>query len=402
MKLFKRIILIASMIMLVLCASAYAENLHTDVKVKFDAGEIPTVKEQKVTFGIFDESGTTLYDSKTQDIVRGNRWFDVDFTVPEYEIGTKFVVKVTEGEGDITFCDVTSASHTVETYSMPDENGQLVCNTTFYMNFNPAWNKEAIIKIPEVSQDLFYHFVMDDDVYVSTDLLGKLDIACTTDYEAEKPSFTLSVGDYSATFYVDDIYAVFGGQGENLTGKAFLVDGMPFVPLSRVATYFACNYNVVREDEYIREISLTTSVYSEKLKKASYVNSIDITSKTDYLVWVDKSEFTVNVYLGSDKNWTHVASFPCAIGAPKTPTIEGSFEYYQYQDRWQYNGYYCGPIMRFKGGYALHSVLIRNNGTFYDGRVGVKISHGCVRMLPDDIKWMVEYIPLYTRILVTA
>lgn len=402
MKFWNKVILIAAVLMMVLCVSAFAQDVHNSVKISFDGGEIPTVKEQDVTFGIYDEAGTTLLDSKTYSVKRGSRWFDVEFNVPDYSIGTKFTVKIVSGEGSMTFCDVTSAAHIVETYSTPDENGQLVCQTTFYMNFNPAWNREATIKIPGVNETVFYHYVMDDDVYVTTDLLGALGIDCKTDYTAEKPSFTLSVGSYSATFYVDDIYAVFGGKGENLTGKAFVADSMPYVPLSKVATYFACNYNLVKADAYTREITLTPSVYSEEIKKASYVNSLDITSKTNYLVWVDKSEFTVNVYIGSNKNWRFVKSFPCAIGAPGTPTIEGRFEYYQKQDRWQYNGYYCGPIMRFKGGYALHSVLLRNNGTFYDGRVGVKISHGCVRMLPDDINWMVSYIPLYTRILVTA
>jgi len=58
--------------------------------------------------------------------------------------------------------------------------------------------------------------------------------------------------------------------------------------------------------------------------------------------------------------------------------------------------------MRFYKGYALHSTLIGYNGTPYDNRVGVKISHGCVRMCPEDINWLAKNIPLYTRVLVTA
>ena len=54
--------------------------------------------------------------------------------------------------------------------------------------------------------------------------------------------------------------------------------------------------------------------------------------------------------------------------------------------------------MRFNGGYAIHSTLLRYDGTPYDDRVGVKISHGCIRLRKDDINWMVSYIPLNTRI----
>ena len=58
--------------------------------------------------------------------------------------------------------------------------------------------------------------------------------------------------------------------------------------------------------------------------------------------------------------------------------------------------------MRFYKGYALHSTLIRYNGTPYDNRVGVKISHGCVRIRPEGINWLVQNIPLYSRVLVTG
>ncbi len=397
MSLLKKVLIISFILIMAFSVSAFAEDVPGSVKISFNTDEIPTVKEQAVTFGIFDASGQTLFDSKTVSVKRGVYVYDVDFAVPEYNGEATYILKITDGGGDMTLNGITASTLTLNPFSLSGEGA-----TCFSVKYNPIWNYEAVIKIPGVSNTLFYHYIMPDDVYVTTDLLSQLGIECKTDFGAEKPNFTLSVNEYSATFYVDDIYATFGGVGENLTGKAFVTDSMPFVPLSRVATYFACNYTLEKEDAYHKAISLTMSLYSDEYKKAAYVNSLDTESKTDYLVWVDKSEYSVNVYLGTTGNWRLIKSFPCAIGAPKTPTIEGSFEYYQYQDRWQYNGYYCGPIMRFKGGYALHSVLIRNNGNFYDGRVRAKISHGCVRMLPDDIKWMVSYVPLYTRILVTA
>ena len=57
--------------------------------------------------------------------------------------------------------------------------------------------------------------------------------------------------------------------------------------------------------------------------------------------------------------------------------------------------------MRFYKGYAIHSTLLRYDGSDYDGRVGKQISHGCVRVKPENINWMVSMIPLYTKIYIT-
>ena len=68
---------------------------------------------------------------------------------------------------------------------------------------------------------------------------------------------------------------------------------------------------------------------------------------------------------------------------------------------WDYPGYYVGPVMRFHNGYALHSTLLYYGGGEYDGRVRVNISHGCVRLHPQDINWLASYIPLGTKIYIT-
>ena len=57
--------------------------------------------------------------------------------------------------------------------------------------------------------------------------------------------------------------------------------------------------------------------------------------------------------------------------------------------------------MRFYRGYALHSTLLRYDGSDADARLGKKISHGCVRLAPESINWMVDNVPLYTKIYVT-
>ena len=402
MKRFKILFLaIVTMFCGALAVNAEGEAL-TSVKMYFEKCSVPTLTEGEMVISLYEEDGNTLLDTKTYALKRDGNAFDVEFSVPEFSAGKKFRAVFSGTVESINHNGVSAKEHTLETYAMPDENGILQHYTSFYMSVNPLWNKEAVIKLPGVKQTLFYHCLYKNEVYVSNDLLTLLGIKYEQVEEEGKKGILLSTGDYKAKFFVGENKCVIGENEVFLDIAPFEMGDLVFVPLSKVAIYFACNYNFVNEDIYHREISLTPSYYSEVYKAAEYINSIDIDSRTDYLIWVSKKDYTVTLFTGSNGKWRFVNSYPCAIGAPKSPTIEGRFEYYQYQDRWQYNGYYCGPVMRFKGGYALHSVLIRNNGTFYDGRVKAKISHGCVRMLPDDIKWMVDFVPLYTRIFVTA
>jgi len=131
------------------------------------------------------------------------------------------------------------------------------------------------------------------------------------------------------------------------------------------------------------------------------IRTNQILSETDYLIWVSKSDFTVSVFLRNNGAWENIKQFPCSIGKPSTPTVTGQFRYYQYHDKWQYSGYYVGPVMRFYNGYAIHTTLLKDDGTDYDGRVGARISLGCVRVRPENMNWLVYYIPFGTKIYIT-
>lgn len=168
-----------------------------------------------------------------------------------------------------------------------------------------------------------------------------------------------------------------------------------------IGTYAARGENgeLILCNEGFIEVEPITATYM--YSKEKHVNDIAVWSNTPYLIWVSKANYTVNVFYRENGRWNFIKDFPCSIGAPSTPTITGQYVYHQYQPKWQYDGYYVGPIMRFYNGYALHSTLVNDDGTDRDGRVGKKISHGCVRLRPDDIKWLSETIPLDTKIYLT-
>lgn len=91
----------------------------------------------------------------------------------------------------------------------------------------------------------------------------------------------------------------------------------------------------------------------------------------------------------------------CAPGAAATPTVSGTFTV-------QSKGYYfdsgsarCYWYTQFYGNYLFHSVLYnKSNGSLMDGRVGIPLSHGCVRLEIQNAKWIYDNIPAGTKVVV--
>ncbi len=154
-----------------------------------------------------------------------------------------------------------------------------------------------------------------------------------------------------------------------------------------------------------RDLWISTKNYTKTTDisngdKDLFVRTMGYTSETDYLIWVHLECQKVNVFMKKNGVWCIEKVFPCASGKNATPTVTGVFKYYALQNRWPYDTYYVGPVMIFSGNYALHSVLMRYDGSVYDGTVGRPASHGCVRLRQDDMLWLRNFIPLHTTVVV--
>lgn len=165
--------------------------------------------------------------------------------------------------------------------------------------------------------------------------------------------------------------------------------------LNTVTSGYAGNYTLAwaQNHDYSKEI------------KTAWVNLKGYSSKTQYLVWVNLTYQRVNIFTGSQGNWTLVRTCLCGSGKASTPTIRGVFTTSYKQTAWDYGSYYCGPIVRFNGssGYAFHSRLEywpMNSDRYYDARIGFPVSHGCLRMYNDDIWYMYNNIPNGTTVVV--
>ncbi len=124
-------------------------------------------------------------------------------------------------------------------------------------------------------------------------------------------------------------------------------------------------------------------------------------SNTEWLVLVDRASCKVGVFRGAKGMWNLVNYWDCSPGKDSTPTVSGVF-------RVGIRGYYfdsgnarCYWYTQFYGNYLFHSVLYsKYNGSLIDGRLGMHLSHGCVRMDINNAKWIYDTIPSGSTVVV--
>lgn len=123
-------------------------------------------------------------------------------------------------------------------------------------------------------------------------------------------------------------------------------------------------------------------------------------SSTNWLMLTDTSGCRTAIYYGHHGAWRPVKEWICSSGAPATPTVTGEFTVtgkgYSFG-----NGFTCYYYTQFYGDYLYHSVLYyQNSFRVMDGRLGMHLSHGCVRLDIDNAKWIYDNIPYGTKVVI--
>ena len=140
--------------------------------------------------------------------------------------------------------------------------------------------------------------------------------------------------------------------------------------------------------------------YTEEI--LDYINSKNYSSLTSYLIWVDTKIFKTNIFKGKTNNWTLVHSYLCTIGKASTPTPKGTYTvgikglYFGVE-----KGYKCWYYTQFKGNYLFHSIIYNLDGSIRDGRLGMALSDGCVRLTKVNAKWIYDNIPEKTKVIIS-
>ena len=145
-------------------------------------------------------------------------------------------------------------------------------------------------------------------------------------------------------------------------------------------------------------------LYPITVSSDPYANKANqYTSKTNYMIFINKNEHHVYILEGFRGNWKRVKDFACGDGAAYTPTPLGVFEIGDRVYYFDSGSVRCFYATRIHGGVMFHSTLYAQTSSpryEVDGRVGLALSHGCVRCKIQNAKWIYDNIPAGTTCVV--
>lgn len=161
------------------------------------------------------------------------------------------------------------------------------------------------------------------------------------------------------------------------------------------------NYRWIQKNGvWTYENTITGTVrYESDLLYKTWQKAQKMDSSTQYLILVDLTNCKTMVFKGSKGSWCPYRMFKCSPGKPSTPTVRGDFTVTGRGYSFGTSSYTCYYYTQFYGNYLFHSVLY-HAGTFRvkDGRLGMHLSHGCVRMHINSAKWIYDNIPNKTHV----
>lgn len=363
--------------------------------------DLPFITESEATLSLYSMNDV-LIGTATESITKETDTVVFSFNVPVITPGTSYKVRATDGIDSILYYTdryYPDSDINFPIYVYTNREGEEVLSTDIAVSVRPLFTKSVNLYYNGTATNIAGARVIGEDTVVPVERLAKY-MGLDSYYDTTWKSQTVKLGNEYIFFNEDSTYTTIWGEDTNSQCPSVMIDGDIYVSLRTFADAIGAELTVddhyTHLDIYIGEASKVKEYFSQ-----IPVNQWGISSRTNYMVWVDLSDYKLRLYQGSQYQWKPILETTCAIGAPWTPTVTGSFEYQYRVSGWYYGSYYVGPCLVFYRGYALHSVLLRNNNTEYDGRVGVGISHGCVRLKKWDIDYIANTIPVGTRIYIT-
>ncbi len=156
-------------------------------------------------------------------------------------------------------------------------------------------------------------------------------------------------------------------------------------------------------DEIVPKEIVTPVLDAVDGKTVSYfAGAMGMKSDTGYLLWTDLSRLRLYVLEYGDEGWNMLRVLACTAGDAYHPTPTGTYLLdYKCTCIGKENMYLCRYAMCFYGSYMFHSVLYDWGGEqIIDGRLGERISHGCIRLSPEDSKWLYMTVPVGSTVFI--
>lgn len=189
---------------------------------------------------------------------------------------------------------------------------------------------------------------------------------------------------YKKTYYInaDRVNAYEDNSGKDIV-KFTLHRNDPIVSYKEQNGYVFCEEGSAGKTGWIRK-------NKDNLKG-------DVELKSTYVIDVNLKTQMIRV-LEQGKN---IKEFQCATGTlgdqdTETPlgkfTVQGKGQYF-YSKKYEQGGRY---FIKFFGDYLIHSIPVDEKGNIIEeekNKLGVPVSHGCIRLSMEDAKWVYDKIP---------
>lgn len=167
------------------------------------------------------------------------------------------------------------------------------------------------------------------------------------------------------------------------------------------------NFISTAKDEYLayqgqEDTEYTSNMIMESLTQDN-INTFNIESKTEYLLYVNLATQKTDIFQGSANNWNLIKSFSCSTGIAGEETPKGVYSIqtrgdWFFSDEYQQGGKYW---VQFMGDYLFHSLPFNEDQSqIVDETLGTPASHGCIRLKVEESKWLYDNIPNDTKLII--
>ena len=120
-----------------------------------------------------------------------------------------------------------------------------------------------------------------------------------------------------------------------------------------------------------------------------------VSSKDRKFVYVDLYRQHAYFFIKKSGKWKLDRDVVISSGKNATPTIRGVYRtkgskwgFYFNDDITKQRGGYVKDATRISGGYYFHSITYNLDGSIQNSKLGIRQSHGCLRVSPENAKWI--------------
>lgn len=133
-----------------------------------------------------------------------------------------------------------------------------------------------------------------------------------------------------------------------------------------------------------------------------FANENQIKSPTINLITTDlENKLTYIFEKNNNGTWILLYKWSCTVGKPSTPTIKGTFYVSGRKPYFGSDTYRVKYATRIRGSYYYHSILFNSAGTeIIDDRLGMALSHGCIRLDVKNAQWIYDNVLDKTTIII--